>query len=130
MKRQTQEMMIRRMSGRNIIVSIPQQIIILIQYTRHHLRQYTHRHLHRYTHHHLRRVLMTGLQCPGLALLEINALTLDPVMVLCLYPGCKPRKWKFRDTTKAGALFLLGKDRRIFILTPEMSKNKASASVP
>ena len=32
--------------------------------------------------------------------------------------------------TELGALFLLGKDRRILILAPDMSKNKAPTSVP
>ena len=33
------------------------------------------------------------------------------------------------DTTEVGALFLLGKDRRILIRARDMSKNKAPASV-
>ena len=33
-------------------------------------------------------------------------------------------------TTEVGALFLLGKDRRILIPVPDSSKNKAPASVP
>ena len=32
-------------------------------------------------------------------------------------------------TTEAGALFLVGKDSRILILTPDMSKIQAPASV-